>query len=99
MSFVLYLISIPLFIFFNIDGTNVKNTLKYNGYEHDRTTCGYIISRNIAEFLIDKFNKDILINLPIDHWLIKIFRDNKIKIYDSKPLLCYSPIVSDSDIR
>jgi len=75
------------------------NLIKYSMSEHDRTTCGYVISKNIAKLLLDEFNKDTIINIALDHWMLKIFRDNNIKIYDSKPLLCYSPWMSESDIR
>ena len=67
--------------------------------EHDRTCHAYIISNKCAKLLLDKFffeNKNIC---PIDHWMINIFRENNINIYNSEPLLCHSPLIGDSDIR
>jgi len=64
----------------------------------DRTTHSYIISKYTAGFLLDIFYNSI-IDKPIDHWLIQIFNKYNYNIYSSQPLLCYSPLVGDSDIR
>ena len=64
----------------------------------DRTTHSYIISKSTALFLLNIFYKNI-IDRPLDHWLIECFNNFKYSIYSSKPLLCYSPLVGDSDIR
>jgi len=71
----------------------------WNNQNHDRTTHAYIISNKCAKLLIDVFNSSEIINIPIDNWLLKTIIDNKIKIYNSQPLLCYSPLIGDSDIR
>ena len=90
--------------------TNPKNCLKIsnNLVKHlnnnndksnlDRTTHSYIISKYTAEFLLDIFYNSI-IDKPIDHWLIEICNKYNYSIYSSQPLLCYSPLVGDSDIR
>ena len=64
----------------------------------DRTTHSYIISKYTAVFLLDIFYNS-KINIPIDHWLIETFNKFNYSIYSSQPLLCYSPLVGDSDIR
>ena len=67
--------------------------------EHDRTTHAYIISNKGANILINEYKINPEINIAIDHWLLHVFFKNKIKIYNSRPLLCYSPLFKDSDIR
>jgi GR25 family glycosyltransferase involved in LPS biosynthesis len=64
----------------------------------DRTTHSYIISKYTAGFLLDIFYNS-KINIPIDHWLIETFNKFNYSIYSSQPLLCYSPLIGDSDIR
>lgn len=64
----------------------------------DRTTHSYIISKSAALFLLNTFYKNINY-LAVDHWLIKCFNDFKYNIYSCQPLLCYSPLVGDSNIR
>jgi len=64
----------------------------------DRTTHSYIISKYTAKFLLDIFYNS-KINIAIDHWLIETFNKFNYSIYSSQPLLCYSPLVGDSDIR
>ena len=67
--------------------------------QHDRTTHGYIISKKIAAFFLNIFNSVENICAPIDEFMIRTMVDADIKIYDSKPLLCYSPWNGESDIR
>jgi GR25 family glycosyltransferase involved in LPS biosynthesis len=74
---------------------NLNNTDRFN---LDRTTHSYIISKYTAGFLLDIFYNSI-IDKPIDHWLIKTFNKYNYSIYSSQPLICYSPLVGNSDIR
>ena len=91
--------------------TNPKNCLKIsdNLVKHinnndndrsnlDRTTHSYIISKYTAEILLDVFYNST-INIPFDHWLMQTFNNYNYTIYSSQPLLCYSPLIGDSDIR
>jgi glycosyl transferase family 25 len=64
-----------------------------------RTTHGYIIFKKTAKLLLDIFNNSKTINCAIDHWIINNLVENNCNIYDTKPLLCHSPIDSNSDIR
>ena len=73
------------------------NNLHFGPY-HDRTTHSYIISKRMAQKLLDIFNNSNL-HRPIDHWLLEMLRKEKVNIYNSNPLLCYSPMNSNSDIR
>ena len=67
--------------------------------QHDRTTHGYIISKKMAGFFLNIFNSSEKISIEVDNWMIRTMIYFNIKIYDSKPLLCYSPWNSESDIR
>jgi len=76
------------------------NTTDWYNLDHDRTTHGYIISNLGAKFLLDKFlNTTIDKQGAIDFWLMNTFLNNNIKVYSSVPLICWSPITGDSDIR
>jgi GR25 family glycosyltransferase involved in LPS biosynthesis len=86
-----------------------NNLIKHNLYDNingssnirgdlDRTTHSYIISKYTALFLLNQFYTNINY-VALDHWLIKCFNDFKYNIYSSQPLLCYSPLVGDSNIR
>ena len=76
--------------------SNNRNNLDRDNL--DRTTHSYIISKYTAGFLLDIFYNS-RIDMPIDHWLIETFNKYNYSIYSSQPLLCYSPLVGDSDIR
>lgn len=62
----------------------------------DRTTHSYIITREGAKFLLDQFENSSRIDKPIDHWLIDVLPNES--VYHSYPLLCYSPLFSQSDV-
>lgn len=68
-------------------------------YDFCRTTHSYIISKYTAQLLIHNFESSPTISTALDHWMTQTLHNNKITIYESKPLLCYSPFISDSDIR
>ena len=65
----------------------------------DRTTHAYIISNKFATCFTGEFYKPICHNRAIDSYLLAFCSSNKFTIYNADPLLCHSPIISDSDIR
>jgi len=91
------------------DGTMVSNNIiRHNinnkrwlgsSMDKDRTMHAYIISFNLAKICLDNYNSSIIINNAVDAWLLNICLDNSINIYNSYPLLCHSPLISNSDIR
>ena len=82
-----------------ISKTIVKHNPCSSGHDADRTTHAYIISNKLAKFFIEKYTEDGCMKEPIDGWIINSLLVNSIPIYNSQPLLCYSPAVGDSDIR
>jgi len=65
---------------------------------HERTTHGYIITSKMAKFLISVFEiKDF--NEEIDHHMIHTMRDLDLPYHSTYPLICWSPMNSESDIR
>ena len=70
-----------------------------NRIYHDRTAHGYIVSKAVAEKVVFYFDNKYLLHLPIDELIICICMDFQISIYNTYPLLCYSPFISDSNIR
>ena len=70
------------------------------GADLDRTLHAYVISHLGAKLLVRALDFYNTVDLkPIDMWLLQVFAEHGIKIYNAKPLLCYSPRISDSDIR
>ena len=81
-----------------------SNFLNFNGVLHDRTLHAYIISSNIAKILIEHFKNKLNTNSckiidPVDHFVIRTLRLLDLPIYNTIPLLCHCPMISDSDIR
>ena len=69
-------------------------------WEHDRTTHAYMISARCAKVFLSNFPTLINIpDMPIDKWMILSLEHNQTNIYNTYPLLCHCPGVSDSDIR
>lgn len=64
--------------------------------DFDRTTHSYIITREGAQFIVNQFENSRVIDKPIDHWLIETLPN--CSVYHSYPLLCHSPLFSDSDV-
>ena len=78
----------------------VKHNFAENqhGWELDRTAHAYILSNRGAKILVDKFEETEYVN-AVDTFIMHTFRDLNIPIYNTSPLICYCPLVSDSDIR
>jgi GR25 family glycosyltransferase involved in LPS biosynthesis len=83
----------------NIVEYNIDSWEKRNDEQHDRTTHGYIISKDAAKILINCFYTAQVIDNEIDHYIIKMLLETNNKIYSVNPLLCHSYEISDSDIR
>jgi len=78
----------------------IKHTRPFSfGIVCDRTMHAYILSYKMAELLVNTFKSTNSINTAIDDWILRISIQNSIEIYNANPLLCHSPILSDSDIR
>ena len=65
----------------------------------DRTTHAYIVSNAFATKFTEQFYTSMSHTQPIDSYLIRFCNIHKFTIYNSHPLLCHSPMISDSDIR
>ena len=60
----------------------------------------YIIHKDCAKLLLDNIsNSKIFRYRPVDHYILQVLRFYKKDIFSSYPLLCYSPLKGDSDIR
>ena len=85
---------IPNYIMKNSIRVN-KNLIKYDYNQKwdrmdcDRGTFGYIITRKIAELLINSLHNPPF-NLPIDDYITSILRLYKLDMYSTYPLLCHS---------
>jgi GR25 family glycosyltransferase involved in LPS biosynthesis len=78
-----------------------KNITEEYYYDFCRTTHSYILSKKTAKLLIRKFDESEIVTTALDHWMLQNlnYLNSNIKIYESMPLLCHSPFISDSDIR
>jgi glycosyl transferase family 25 len=78
-----------------------KNVTPEYYYDFCRTTHSYILSKKTAKMLIHKFDTAETITTALDHWMLQElnYTNSNNKIYESMPLLCYSPFISNSDIR
>jgi len=76
----------------------VHNYNTWNMHYHERTAHAYIISYQLAKFLIEMFNiKEDL--AAVDYFLFSTLKNNGIPTHSTLPLICWSPMVGDSDIR
>lgn len=74
------------------------NDRNWNNRLHERTTHCYILTYESAKFLIELFNIQPFPQ-PVDQFIIHSFRDLRIPVHSTNPLVCWSPIIGDSDIR
>jgi GR25 family glycosyltransferase involved in LPS biosynthesis len=78
----------------------VRHTFEeWDSDDMERTLHAYIISKDLADILLKEFYGSSVINDAIDSWILKISMKYSISIYSSYPLLCHSPLISNSDIR
>jgi GR25 family glycosyltransferase involved in LPS biosynthesis len=68
-------------------------------WDTDRTAHAYILSNQGARVLLEYFNSLSTITRPIDDLMVNYCIEKQIPIYNSQPLLCYSALRGDSDIR
>jgi glycosyl transferase family 25 len=80
------------------DKIYIHNNKAWNNKFHERTTHGYILTNELAKFLIELFNISDHPQ-PVDQFIIHCLRDLNIPVHSTLPLVCWSPIVGDSDIR
>jgi glycosyl transferase family 25 len=80
------------------DNIMMHNIKLWKMMKHERTTHGYIISKKLAKFLLDKFENEGM-KCAMDNWFLQAIKNNNFDIYNSNPLLCYSPFNNESDIR
>jgi len=84
--------------------TKINETIGIHNYTtweprfHDRTTHGYIISYQLAKFFIELVNIQETFE-AVDYFMVFSLKNNKIPVYSTIPLICWSPIQGDSDIR
>jgi len=74
------------------------NDANWNNRLHERTTHCYILSYELAKFLISLFEIQYHPQ-PVDQFIIHNLKALKIPVHSTFPLMCWSPLVGDSDIR
>jgi glycosyl transferase family 25 len=74
------------------------NCTNWNMRIHERTTHGYIITSKFAKFLINLFEISEQ-NEEVDHHMIHTLKALNLPYHSTYPLVCWSPMVGDSDIR
>jgi len=82
----------------------VKHRIENNrilgvSWDIDRTTHSYIVSNAFVTRFTGEFYKTMRLFQAIDSYLLSFSKENGFTIYNSYPLLCHSPMISDSDIR
>jgi len=67
--------------------------------DHNRTAHCYMVSNRCARTLLEIFAMKVDQVYPYDFWNLVALLSCGVTIYNTKPLLCYSDLVGDSDIR
>jgi glycosyl transferase family 25 len=70
----------------------------WNARCYDRTAHAYLITEELAKILIELF-ENTQDPQPVDHFIIIKLKNMDIPVYSTVPLICWSPMVGDSDIR
>ena len=78
---------------------DIKGKTWISGKNTDRTMHAYVISYRLCKLLLHIFNNSPIISCTIDDWILKECAKYDIPIYNAQPLLCHSPLISNSDIR
>ena len=66
---------------------------------HERTAHCYILTIETARLFIAILDTITITNEQLDHFTIYALKNNGIPIHSTYPLVCWCPMVSDSDIR
>lgn len=66
---------------------------------HERTTHGYILTSKLAKFLINAFDIYDENVQAVDYFMVHTLKNLNIAYHSTYPLVCWSPMVGDSDIR
>ena len=74
-------------------------TVEWDGVDMDRTTHAYVISKAHASVMVRQLESGFDGKTPVDHLLTRTLLSNRTPIYNTRPLLCYSPMNGESDIR
>lgn len=83
----------------------IDNIVKYDytqnwiGSDCDRGTYAYIINKNCAKLFLENIDNNEFNNLAVDHYMMCVLRKYKKDILHINPLLCWSKLYGDSDIR
>ena len=64
----------------------IQNLNNWDSEEYDRTTLSYIISNKVANILFNTYKS--FIHSPVDFYLMNIYLNKFINIYNSYPLVC-----------
>jgi len=80
---------------------NNSNDYNINIAKYERTTHSYVISNKFAKIILNEFYTILnnIMNKPIDNFIIHTLYKYNCNVYNSIPLLCHSPFISNSDIR
>lgn len=71
----------------------------WDGMDMDRTTHAYVISRTHASYMVGQLESGFDATTPVDHLLTRTSQMTQTPMFNTLPLLCYSPMSGDSDIR
>jgi GR25 family glycosyltransferase involved in LPS biosynthesis len=84
----------------NVDGLCVHDyKAKWDGLDMDRTTHAYVISKAHALVMVEQLESGFDGTTPVDHLLTRTLESSQTPIYNTRPLLCHSPMNGASDIR
>ena len=84
----------------NGNGVNLitHNFKTDNNMYHERTTHAYIISNKLARFYLDLINISYP-TIEVDKFMVDVLKKLDLPMHSINPLVCWSPMISDSDIR
>lgn len=74
-------------------------SVPWDGMDMDRTTHAYVISKAHASRMVSQLESGFDGTTPVDHLLTRALLSTQTPIYNTRPLLCYSPVDGESDIR
>lgn len=78
---------------------SILNNYVRNGSDLDRTTHAYVISLQCARLLCNELETKYDCCTQLDHFMLRFILKNNYIVHNSQPLIAWSPMNSDSDIR